>query len=88
MSTVKFGDYFGERNGKEYASMTSAQLDEEIKYVEEILDYHKSLNGSADPVLRGIIEGDLKCLLAEKARRNDGNKSRPIPPKVRGSGSM
>ena len=75
MSTLEFGDYFSTRDAKDYRSMTSAELDEEIKYTEEILDFHRSLNGSGDPVLRGFIETDLKSLLAEKARRTGASKN-------------
>src|SRR5262245_36682185 len=61
------GAYFLTRDGKDYRVMTNAQLEEEIKYVEEVLDFYRSLNGDVDPILRGIIQGDLTCLNAEKA---------------------
>jgi len=63
--------YFSHRRGKDYASMTRTQIDAEISYVESILDFNASLNGCGlEDLQRGIVEGDLRSLNAEKARRN------------------
>ena len=64
-------DYFAKRREKDFRSMTRAELDDEVRFIEETLDFDRSLNGAGlEPVLRGIVEGDLRCVNAERARRN------------------